>query len=618
MRRKKYAIGMLVFLMVLQLLSLSTAIVAAAEAPKEGAAQEAQKEGAAKEEAAPAFEAPKLKPGDYPQTSWFNSREAVWVASQVHLFFGAFVLAVPLFVLVIEGIGVSTKDERYDHMSHEIMKVTMTAFSLTALSGGVLTIFLLIFYPDFFKYLIRLFQPTVIIYAFAFLGEAIFTYTYYYSWDALRYGTKKWIHLTLGLLLNTFGLTILFIADAWTSFMMSPVGINADGARTAESIWELIHNPLWNALNLHRFIANLAYGGAIVGAYAAYKFISSEREEDKAHYDWMGYTSNFIAISALLPLPFAGYILMAEVYAYSQQMGITAMGGIMAWLFIVQAVLIGAVFLGANYYLWCGMGKISGAERYTPYIKLIAAVIIGAFLVWLTPHTIVMTGKEMKIIGGSHSPLLGPLGIMPAKNTAANTMILFTFLSFFLYRRGNKGLTVPWAGTGTTFMSAFFAVAWLNIIACGLYGYLVPTAFKVRSSVPQVLSTLSVIVVLLIVDGLMQKNSKSLGPIKWGKMAPRSQYALFLLAISFTWLMALMGYIRSGIRQHWHVYTIMRDASPDAFTPTIGHAVIVATEATVIFMGLVIFCFWIAHISTMKQAPVPGIAGASESHGRKH
>lgn len=609
MQRKKFAMGALVFLMLLQLFSLSAAIVSAEEAPKEGAAQE---------EAGPAFEAPKLKPEDYPQLGWVNSREAVWVASQVHLFFGAFVLAVPLFVLVIEGIGMATKDERYDHLAHEIMKVTMTAFSLTALTGGVLTLFLLILYPDFFNYLLKLFQPTVIAYAFAFLGEAIFTYTYYYSWDAMRYGTRKWTHLTLGLLLNTTGMTILFIADAWTAFMMSPVGIDANGARTAESIWELIHNPLWNPLNLHRFIANLAYGGAIVGAYAAYKFISAERAEDRAHYDWMGYTSNFIAISALLPLPFAGYILMAEVYAYSQQMGITAMGGIFAWLFIVQAVLIGAVFLGANYYLWCGMGKISGAERYTPAIKYIAAVIIIAFLVWLTPHTIVMTGSEMKTIGGSHSPLLGPLGIMPAKNTAANTMILFTFLSFFLYRRGNKSPTVPWAKSGTTVMTAFFAAAWINIVLLGIYGYLVPTAYKVRSSVPQVLSTLSVIVILLIIDSLMQRKSKSLGPIQWGKMAPRSQYALFMLAVSFTWLMALMGYIRSGIRQHWHIYTVMRDASVNAFTPTIGHAVIVATTATLIFMSLVIFCFWIAQISTMKQAAIPGIAGASESHGRKH
>ncbi len=600
MKRRKIALGVLVFLVFLQFVPLFPVWDAA------GAAQEVQV-GSGIEEAAPesAFSAPKLKPEDYPRLGWVSSREAVWVAAQLHLFFGAFVLAVPIFVIVIEGIGMVTKDERYDHIAHEIMKVSMTAFSLTALTGGLFTFFLVTLYPDFLKYLMRIFQPTVIFYVLAFIGEAVVCYTYYYSWDALRNGTRKWIHLTLGLLLNTFGMSILFIADAWTGFMMTPVGLDAAGAPLSDNIWTYIRNPFWNALNLHRFIANIAYGGAIVGAYAAYKFLSSKTDEDRAHYDWMGYTSNIMAISALLPLPFAGYILMAEIYAYSQQMGITAMGGIFAWLFIVQAVLIGAVFLGANYYLWCGMGKISGSERYTPFIKYIAAVIAIAFLVWLTPHTIVMTMREMKILGGSHSPLLSPLGIMPAKNTAANTMILFTFLSFFLYRRANKSPVVPWVKAGTVAMRVFFAVAWMNIIFLGIYGYLVPTAFKVRASVPQVLSTLSVILILFIIDSLMHRKSKSLGPIQWGKMAPRSQYALVLLAVSFTWLMALMGYIRSGIRQHWHVYTVMRDASAEAYTPAIGHAVLVATTATVIFMALVIFCFWIAQISTLKQAAVP-------------
>ena len=608
MRKKKIVLVILfvlVFLQVFPLISVSAGSVLAQEGPSVTSVEDAPSKAT--------FAAPRLKPGDYPQLGWVKSREAVWVAAQVHLFFGAFVLAVPIFVLVIEGLGMMTKDERYDHVAHEIMKVSMTAFSLTALTGGLLTFALLTLYPDFLKYLMRIFQPTVIFYILAFIGEAIVCYTYYYSWDGLRYGTRKWIHLTLGLLLNTFGMTILFIADAWTGFMMTPVGVDAAGSPITDNIWVFIRNPFWNPLNLHRFIANIAYGGAIVGAYAAYKFLSSTTPEEKARYDWMGYTSNFIAIAALLPLPFAGYILMAEIYAYSQQMGITAMGGIFAWLFIVQATLIGSIFLGANYYLWCGMGKISGAERYTPVIKYIAGVIVLAFLVWLTPHTIVMTVIEIKKIGGSHAARLSPLGIMPAKNTAANTMILFTFLSFFLYRRANKMPTAGWVGAGTVVMKVFFAAAWVNIIFLGIYGYLVPTAFKVRASVPQVLSTLSVALILLILDVIMHRKARTLGPIQWGKMSPRSQYALFLLAVSFTWLMALMGYIRSGIRQHWHVYTIMRDASPDAYTPPIGHAVLVATTATVIFMVLVIFCFWIAQLSTVKQEPLPEIAGASGS-----
>ena len=62
----------------------------------------------------------------------------------------------------------------------------------------------------------------------------------------------------------------------------------------------------------------------------------------------MGYVGNFIAIATFIVLPFAGYWLGREIYEYNQQMGITMMGGFMSWLWIVQAVLIGVLFLAGE------------------------------------------------------------------------------------------------------------------------------------------------------------------------------------------------------------------------------------------------------------------------------
>lgn len=564
------------------------------EAP---AAGEIKAEGEAKPVYPPA---PKLTEADYPKVKGFNGRIVIWLAAQLHLWFAAFVLAVPIFVFILEAIGMATKDERYDKMAYEFIKVSLTAYSVTAIFGGLLTISLLIFYPDFMKYMSNLFGSTMLAYAFLFFAESASLYIYYYGWHWLHGGFRKWVHLTIGLILNGVGTILMFLANAWVTFMMSPGGVDPAGAFQGDS-WAVIHNFLWNPLNLHRVIANIAYGGSIIGAYAAYKFISSTSKEDRAHYDWMGYTANIIAVAGLLPLPFAGYWLTAEIYAYSQQMGITLMGGVFAWLFIIQAVLIGALFLSVNYYLWCGMGRSQGAERYTKYIKYIAVVIIGSFLVWFTPHTLVMTNQELKALGGPYHKYLGPLGIMPAKNTAVNIMILFTFLSFMLYRRCNKIATVSWATAGNAAQTAIFVAAIINIIILGVYhGYFTNTAYKVAASIPQVVSTLCVIISCMIIDAFMYKGAKEVAPLQWGKVPDRSQYALFMLAVSFTWLMGLMGYIRSGIRQHWHVYTIMRDNSPDAYTPTIGYAAQMVTMGTMIFMAIVIFIFWLSNISAKK------------------
>ncbi len=547
--------------------------------------------------------APKPTRADYPVIGGLSARTIAWGMAQLHLFLAAFVLAVPLFVICIEYMGHVTRDIRYDNMAREFMKISMSAYSLTALVGGGLALSLFVFYPTVMGYLMKVFNGQVLLYAVLFGMESLCLYIYFYSWDALRWGNKKWCHMSIGVLLNTVGLTLMFVANAWAAFMMSPAGVDPMGAITG-GVWEATRNPLWNPLNLHRFLANIAYGGAIVGAYAAYRFLSAKLAEDRAHYDWMGYTSNFIAIAGFLPLPFAGYWLMAEIYAYSQQMGITAMGGVLAWLFIIQAVLIGTIMLAANYYLWCGLMRTDRGQQYIKYVKYIAVVIVGGFLVWVTPHSLILTPQEVQALGGTHHKLLGPLGIMPAKNTAVNLMLVMTFLSFQMFYRSSRESTVSWAKAGNYAIIALYVVGCTNIVGAGIYGYFTPTVYKVGASVPQVLTTLSIIIFAVIIDVFMLKGSKK-SVVNWGKMSARSQYALFVLPVAFTWLMGLMGYIRSSLRTQWHVYTIMKDASAEAYIPTIGQAGNTITVITLIFMGILVFVFWLSQLGNTKQA-APG------------
>jgi len=568
----------------------------------EAVAASAESDGVGAEETGiKSVPAPKLTRADYPDIG-FSSRSIVWIIAQMHLFFGALVLAVPIFVLMIEYIGFKTGDDRYDDMAHEFMKISLTAYAITALFGGTLALALFLLYPGFMNYMMQAFGSQMLVYALLFFLESALLYMYYYGWDALRYGNRKWVHLTLGLLLNAVGTTLLVVANSWATFMMAPSGVDATTGAVVGNIWEVMKGPLWNPLNLHRVIANVAFGGAIVGAYAAYSFLKAKTAEARAHYDWMGYTSNFIAILAFLPLPFAGYWLTAEIYAYSQQMGIMAMGGILAWLFVIQAVLICTILFAGNYYLWCGMSRTEGSKRYQWLVKYIAIVLTVGFLVWVTPHNLILNSKEIAALGGSFHPILGPLGIMPAKNIAVFLMLIFTFLSFQIYRRSDKVITVSWARQGNALLVAIYIVAIVNVIFAGIYyGYFTNTVYKVGSSVMQVSSTLVVIVAGVVIDTLMFRGAKVL-PSTWGKVTSGSQYALFALPITFTWLMGLMGYVRSAVRAHWHVYTVVKDNSPDNFIPTVGHVGTMVTLATLLFLAFLLFIFWIANLSGTKQA----------------
>jgi len=550
--------------------------------------------------------------GEFPV---IGARGAIWIAAQVHLMFAAFVLGVPMFAVVAEAIGIFGKDAKYDGLAKEFTRLLLVAYSATAIWGAILVFLLATLYTKFWAYLTTIFGPSMWLYAGLFFFESFTLYLYYYGWDRWKYGRAKLGHWTLGILLNVWGTIVMLIANSWLTYMMTPPrDISSTTDLTTVKLWHAIANASWMPINIHRIIANVVFGGAIAAAYASYRFLAAKTDEERAHYDWMGYVGNFIAMAALIILPFAGYWLGREIYMYDQSMGITMMGGFMSWLWVIQAFLIAVLFLAGNYYLWIGMGRIPGAERFRPYIKYLLIVLVLGAIVWGTPHTMIADSKELAAMGGSHHPMLGALGVMSAKNTAVNLMILATFLSFLMYRRGNKEFTVPWANTGTKIQGAMFAVAAAIVLFYGIRGYFVEAIIRIGYSVYQVGAVLACIVFVTVIDSLMGRGAKSVGEIQWGKMPARSQYALFILAVTFTWLMGLMGFARSGIRQYWHVWQVMEDTSKYAATPALGYASQMISLSVLIFLSLVGFVFWLGGLAEKSTFGTAAKGGSHVGH----
>ena len=144
--------------------------------------------------------------GDFPVV---GRRVAVWVIAQLHLMFGAFVVGVPLFILIIEIMGAATKSQRYDDLAHEFTRLLSVAFSTTATFGGILVFFLIGLYPTFTNFLARIFFPSMVVYVFLFFGESFSMYLYYYGWEALK-GTSR----RFGTVLGTAILTLLVLYPA--------------------------------------------------------------------------------------------------------------------------------------------------------------------------------------------------------------------------------------------------------------------------------------------------------------------------------------------------------------------------------------------------------------------
>src|SRR4029453_1214341 len=251
------------------------------------------------------------------------------------------------------------------------------------------------------------------------------------------------------------------------------------------------------------------------------------------------------------------------------------------------------------------------------FIKYLLIGIALCFMVWATPRSIIATVSEVRAMGGSAHPVLGYLGVMSAKNTAVNILILTTFMSFLLYRRTGKVATVAWAKAGHAGQLTIFAATALFVIFLGIYGYFVEATVRIRLSVPQVSSVLFAMVSITAIDIFLFRGAKKTGEVRWGRIPAISQYVLIFIAFPFTWLMGLMGYVRSGLRQHWHVYGVVRDTSVDAFTPTLGFATKVVSVTVPEVFPLIGFGFWIASLHDRpdfqrRTKPIPQ-TGAHEA-----
>ncbi|MDP6980707.1 MAG: cytochrome ubiquinol oxidase subunit I [Myxococcota bacterium] len=611
-----------------------------------------------------------------------DSRMIMWVVAELHLMFGAFVLGVPIFAIIVEIIGIQTGDKRYDDMAHEFTKLLSAAFATTAALGGLLGFLLFGLYPQFMGHLTGVFHGSMYVYALLFFGETFSLYIYYYSWD--RLADRKWVHVAVGGALNFFGLAIVLVANSWASYMMSPVGLDPDTLAFNGDTWGALINPLWLPLNVHRLLANIVFGGFVVAAYSAVRFlVTAKNDEERAHYDWMGYVGNFVGILALIPLPFAGYYLGREVYSVSPVMGNNMMGGAFSWTFILQALLIAMIFLAANYYFWTSMDRIQGSNRYAGSIKWMLFLLLAAFAVWMTPHNLPLSAAEQIRIGGQYHPVLKYLGLMPAKNAVVNLIILVTFANFLIYRRANQGETVPVSQQGQSpkllipIVSAMvlayplyygfyllgldpaeldlpaekaslfrvpayllFIEVMVAVLACvaalydrgrlaqmvllgltgilvtgvlGVYGFEIlekANPFLRNIAVVQVLLMICGILVALVIDIFEFRNAETLGDIRWGDAPARSQYALILQCLAIVMLMGLMGFIRSGLREDWHIYGVLRDTSAQSWTPTNATMTITVGFITLVFVSWIGVLFWIAGLSDKKEQSAQGGEGA--------
>ena len=183
-----------------------------------------------------------------------------------HIIFASIGIAMPLLMVIAEGMWLKTKDETYLTLAKRWSKGTAIMFAVGAVSGTVLSFELGLLWPNFMAYAGPIIGMPFSLEGLAFFVEAIFLGIYLYGWERV----PKTVHWFAGVMVLLGGMMsgiFVVTANAW---MNTPVGFSViDGKVTNIDPIAAMLNPSSFSQALHMTLAAfLAVGFAVAGIHA--------------------------------------------------------------------------------------------------------------------------------------------------------------------------------------------------------------------------------------------------------------------------------------------------------------------------------------------------------------
>lgn len=237
-----------------------------------------------------------------------------------HIIFASVGIAMPLLMVIAEGLWLKTGNEVYLTLAKRWSKGTAIMFAVGAVSGTVLSFELGLLWPTFMAYAGPIIGMPFSLEGLAFFIEAIFLGIYLYGWERV----SKRIHWLSGIMVvlgGTFSGIFVVTANAW---MNTPTGFSiVDGKVTDIDPIAAMLNPSSFTQTLHMTLAAfLAVGFAVAGIHA---YFLRRDPENQFHRKAFAIALSVGAVIALLQ-PISGD-LSAKRLAKHQPIKLAAMEG---------------------------------------------------------------------------------------------------------------------------------------------------------------------------------------------------------------------------------------------------------------------------------------------------
>jgi cytochrome bd-type quinol oxidase subunit 1 len=299
----------------------------------------------------------------------------------VHMFFAELFVGFAIAAPVLQAWGARTGSPRMDRLAHSMVRFNVLTFSTGATFAVLFLVLLVGFYPQITGALFTHFFYLIVIAMASMLLALWGMYSYYYKWDRYSVLSKR-RHALLGFSMGAFIWIWMVIMTGIDTYMTDGGGpgaapINEGNISSFGTALSGIFNPMFVEMILHRTFANLSWPAFALAAWAAFMYIRSKTEEDKAFYDWSTSVGLTWGTGFLLIQPISGFFIvyaMSSVGSYERLVGKDGSTTTSHLLYVNLAMVV-ALFVLSNIAMYLGAGRhpdLAG-RRPIQFFTLIAA-----------------------------------------------------------------------------------------------------------------------------------------------------------------------------------------------------------------------------------------------------
>jgi len=389
----------------------------------------------------------------------------VAVLMLAHIQFAAFQQGGYIILAVTDFLGWKRNDERQNRFS----KALVTGLGVTFAFGSALAIFsvLILFlglWSQFFVELVRIMFWPFVVEGIAFIGEIVCLYLLYSQWDRLA-GVRP-LRVGLELLLFVNASIQMLAIDVVASYMLTP--------RPSNSLALNLLNPTEIPLEMHRFVGNIAFAGAIIALIGGIRILLAKGPQARAYADWIGHYGLIYAIGFTLAQPLIGWEYAKEIQLHAYASWYSMMLGGLSVAFLFQVFLLGAIFTVGIFYLWRRV-KLGGF--HSPALAVCTAVSFASWLLIATPSSLAWSYEDV-VAANANVPiwqggLLIPWGQMiPFKLVALIAFTGVAIVAVTVYLKHVTQGELRWGDAGRAQGAALITVGLAVSLIMALMGYI--------------------------------------------------------------------------------------------------------------------------------------------------